>query len=169
MARLRWMAAGCALALLLGLPASTQALASAHRSIAATTGLRWNASIIPTGHFSVGSAVTQGSDAAGAGDLLIANGIDNYDTTCNGCSYDFVFFIFTNQAQRATITLKVLSPTGGTVYQTDWSANLYKGPNWYWTYAKGNYSAAGTYEVVVDGNAGNGNVQLGAVPLAMAS
>ncbi len=137
---------------------------------AASTQFKWGASIIPSNHFAIGSSLPSGTDGTAAGAAFSANGVGNYDTTCNGCSYDFMFFVFTNEAQKAAITFQVLSPTGKTVFTNTWSStSLPIGTSWFYSYAKGNFSAPGTYWAEVYGTKANKSQLIAAIPLPFAA
>jgi len=111
------------------------------------------AEIIPAATFAVGKSFSGGPDGNGYGIGMTANDISNSWTTCPArCTLDFVFFVFTDRDQSAEVQFKVISPTDATVYQYSWSSHLLP-TNWFAAYAKGNYSAPGTYfaEVFVGG------------------
>jgi hypothetical protein len=103
------------------------------------------AEILPAATFGVGKSFSGGPDGNDYGIGMTANDISNSWTTCSSrCTLDFVFFIFTNRDQAAHVQFKVISPTNATVYQYSWSSHLVP-TNWFAAYAKGNYSAPGTY------------------------
>ncbi|HTW06776.1 MAG TPA: hypothetical protein VME46_04655, partial [Acidimicrobiales bacterium] len=116
-------------------------------------GLQLQAEILPAATFAVGSSLSggPGGDAYGIG--LTSNDISNSWTTCaRRCTLDFVFFVFTNEDETAQVQFRVLSPADKPLYQYTWSSHLVQ-TNWYAAYAKGDYSATGTYfaEVYVAG------------------
>jgi hypothetical protein len=136
---------------------------------ASSTQFKWGASIIPSNHFAIGNSLPSGTDGTAAGAAFTANGVGNYDTTCNKCSYDFMFFVFTNEPQKAAIVFRVISPTGTTVFTNTWSStNLPIGTSWFYSFAKGNFSAPGTYWAEVYGTVSNKSTLIGAIPLPFA-
>lgn len=138
-------------------PSAAAPLYHGPRAAAATasTKLRYQAEILPAGTFAIGTSLPSGPDGRGYGYALNANDIDNSWATCKAtCTSDFVFFVFTNQADSAKVEFKMVSPTGATVYQYTWNSKLAVGGNWYYTYAKGNYSTPGTYFAEVYVNSG---------------
>ncbi len=164
------LAAAAVLSLLSLVPASPTAAETSSRaapSVATTTAsLKWGASIIPANHVAIGNALPNGLDGTSAGDALVANGIDNWDTSCTSCTYDFAFFVFTDEALSATITFKIVSPSGGDVYHYSWSSfKLGTGPNWFLVYPKEDFSTAGTYWAEVYGNAMGKNTLLTWIPV----
>jgi hypothetical protein len=104
------------------------------------------AEILPAATFAVGSSLSGGPDGKSYGIGMTANDISNSWTTCpSTCTLDFVFFIFTNQDQPgAKVEFRVVAPKGTTVYQYKWTSKLVP-TNWFTVYARGNYSAVGTY------------------------
>jgi hypothetical protein len=130
--------------------------------------VKWSAAIIPSLDMAVGSALPYGPSGSSAGWELSANGVNNWLTTCSNCTYDFVFFVFSNEAHTATVTFHVTSPSGAEVYQYSWpSDKLPQGATWFLAYAKGDYSGAGTYQAYVEGTASGSSVLLGSTPLVL--
>ena len=158
--------------------ATTLALAAAPAAAAVSRGTRafgkpavetaassnkWEAAIIPAQYVSMGNSLPYGPDGTKFGDALSANGINNYWTVCGPkCTYDFAAYVFSNFTTTTDVTLKVVGPSGGTVYTYSWDHDtLDHGTNWFSMYATGNFSATGTYFVEVYG----GSNLLGWVPM----
>jgi hypothetical protein len=157
------------LSLALTVPASSQQREMRDPAATASRQVEWGASIIPTDRFAVGNSLPGGTDGAAAGAAFTANGVTNYESTCNTCSYNFLFLVFTNKAQTAGITFQVLSPKGTVIFSQTWpSSKLPLGTSWFYTVAKGNFSAAGTYWASVYGDNKGTSSLIGAIPLPFA-
>ena len=113
----------------------------------------------------MGDSLPSGPDGDKSGYGLTANGIDNWYLLCDKgsrCDYRFAIFLFTNAAEKANVTFRVLSPAAKTVYTYTWTSDsLPRGPVWFYADATGNFSAAGTYYAEVYGN----STLLGWIPL----
>lgn len=130
--------------------------------------LKWSAAVIPSDNFAVGNSLPYGTDGTSSGEDLTANGISSWLTTCHSCTYDFVFFVFSNEAQTANVSFHMTSPSGASVYQYTWaSEHLSRGSTWFFVYAKGDYAATGTYSAYVDGAIAGKSTLLGWAPLYM--
>jgi len=125
-------------------PASTSSYLRVESPKAAAT-VKYEAEILPAGSFSVGSSLSGGPNGSTFGSALTANDIDNAWACGGTCTLDFVFFVFTNQSEAASVKFKVVSPTGGTTYSYTWSSHLAVGSEWYSVLAKGNWATPGTY------------------------
>jgi len=166
------------LGIIIGLPASaslaksapmsartarTAAVGRVARAGFASAQNQLGAEIIPAPDIDVGSALTGGNDGTSVGYSLSANGISNNWTTTSSGTVEFVIFVFSNNngLYSDTVRFKVLSPSGGSVYQYTWKPQNIKYYSWYTTQAKGNFSTAGEYvtEVYVK------NVLIGSMPL----
>ena len=127
--------------------------------------LKWEASIIPADYLAVGNSLPSGPAGDKSGYALTANGIDNWYLLCaksSHCDYRFAIFMFTNSAQKANVTFRILSPKAKTVYTYTWTSDsLPQGPVWFYADATGNFSATGTYYAEVYGN----STLLGWIPL----
>jgi hypothetical protein len=143
----------------LSLPKSSLASISEHLvskplRTAATTAIKYQAEILPAGSFSLGTSLDLGTNGSKYGFGLMANDVDN-DWSCTGtCTFDFAFFVFTNQDETTSVKFEVVSPSGKVSYQYTWTSKLVLGGNSYSVFAKGNFAAPGTYfaEVYVGGS-----------------
>jgi hypothetical protein len=152
-------------ALSFALPASALQATTRTSAAAASSSLKWEASIIPADYLAMGDSLPSGPDGDKSGYGLTANGIDNWYLLCDKashCDYRFAIFLFTNAPEKANVTFRVLSPAAKTVYTYTWTSDsLPRGPVWFYADATGNFSSAGTYYAEVYGN----STLLGWIPL----
>ena len=153
------------LVLTLALPASGLETGTTASVASGTSALKWEASIIPADYLALGNSLPAGPDGDKSGYALTANGVDNWYVLCAKgahCDYRFAIFMFTNEAQKANVTFRILSPAAKTVYTYTWtSESLPRGPVWFYADATGKFATAGTYYAEVYGN----STLLGWIPL----
>jgi hypothetical protein len=125
-----------------------------------------SAAIVPVSSFSVGNSLCCGSNGAGYGYSLYANGITDYWSTANPGTVDLIVFVYPGQQNvKQRIAVQITSPSGAVVYSNKFAAQSmgYEG-DWFSLIAKGNYGTPGVYTVSVS----TGKTVIGHVPLVFA-